>query len=322
MSNVLITGAGGFVGSHLAEAEVRLGNHVTGLDIAPPDKVSHLIGSPSFCYERHDILKKGVLELFIEKADIVYHFAAIADPSQYCFNPIGVLKLDLEATQDVIKLCHKHEKKLIFASTSEIYGKNPRVPWKENADRVLGSTSTHRWVYASSKAIGEHYCYAYQSEGLRFVIVRFFNFYGPRLDCVGAGRVIPCFMKGFLSGEPVEVVEPGDQTRCFTYVTDGVEAVVKAAHMDVANGLSFNIGTDKETTILELAEKMKEIGGFKSKIKMISPRKKYGGRYEDIFRRVPDANSAQHVLGWEPTTSLEIGLNDTIRYYVNNHTTA
>jgi len=313
MDKILILGGGGFVGSHLAEEELKNGNTVTCVDVADSSKVAHLSGN-NFCYMQCDIMK-GSLGGLIAGHDIIYHLAAIADPSVYCIDPVKVLSVDLEMTQEIIKKCYLMKKKIIFASTSEIYGKNPNVPWSEDADRVLGPTYTPRWVYSTAKAMGEHYCYAYGKIGLKFVILRFFNFYGPRLDVIGQGRVIPCFLDKFLKGDDVEVVYPGTQTRCFTYIKDGVIGVRLAAHSESAEGKVFNIGTDHEISMMDLAVKMKDIGGFKSGIKIISAADKYGSGYDDIPRRAPVISCATKQLGWKPETTLEEGLKITIDYY-------
>jgi UDP-glucose 4-epimerase len=310
---ILITGVGGFVGSYLAEAELDAGNQVIGIDIASTGKVNHILGRDGFSYVQRDIMDDGVVERYMMDCDMVYHLAAIADPQVYCEHPVKVLRLDLEGTQLVIKLAHKYSKKIVFASTSEVYGKNPNVPWTEESDRVLGSTIKPRWSYSSSKAIGEHYCYAYGMEGLKFSIVRFFNFYGPRLDFIGKGRVMTCFLENFLKGEPVRVCAPGTQSRCFTYISDGIDGIMKAARYP--ENTSFNFGVNVETTMLSLAKQMKIIGGFKSDIIVIPAEAKYGPGYDDIPRRVPDCTKAKTLLGWEPKIGLEEGLRRTIESY-------
>ena len=316
---IFITGGGGFVGSHLAEAELNRGNQVTILDISPPTKVKELLDNPNFIYIQGDIMQAEVLEPLIADCDLLYHFAAIADPKVYCERPHDVLRLDLEGTQLAIKLAYKHHKKIVFASTSEVYGKNPKVPWKEEDDRVLGSTTLPRWSYSTSKAIGEHYCHAFGKLGLKYVILRFFNFYGPKLDFIGQGRVMTCFLDNFLMGGWVEVVEPGNQTRCFTYISDGVEGIVRAAHTPEAEGLTFNLGLPVETSMIDLAQIMKKIGGFNNEIIIITCEKKYGKGYDDIFRRVPDVKRAKEILNWEAAVCLEDGLRMTIDYFKNNH---
>lgn len=312
---VLITGGGGFVGSHLAEAELKLGHAVTALDIASPDKVEHLLDNKDLRYVRGDILDKPLIEPLVGEADLIYHLAAIADPKVYVENPLKVLNIDLGGLQLLIGLAHQYNKKFIFSSTSEVYGKNLKVPWHEDDDRVLGSTKTPRWSYSTSKALGEHYCFAYAKKGLAMVILRFFNFYGPRLDFLGKGRVMPSFLDKFLKGEAVEVVEPGDQTRCFTYIDDGIEGIIKAAYLPEAEGEVFNLGDTREISILELAQLMKKIGNFKSDIAIIPAEKKYGKGYDDIFRRVPDVTKAKNILKWQAKTDLEAGLEATIDYF-------
>jgi UDP-glucose 4-epimerase len=323
MSKILVIGGAGFVGSHLCEAELEAGNDVCCYDISDKNKVAHIAYNPKLCILDGDILDTKLLDCFVEASDIVYHLAAIANPKTYCEDPALVLKVDLEGTQEVVKSCWRHNKKLVFASTSEIYGKNPSVPWSEESDRVLGPCSTPRWSYASSKAIGEHYCYAYGAKGLRFTIVRFFNFYGPRLDSIGSGRVIPCFIKSFLSGDQVDVCAPGTQTRCFTYIDDGIRGIRAAARHK--GNTSFNFGTDREVSMIELAEMMKSLGGFKSEIRIIPASQKYGRGYEDILRRAPDCSKANKELGWWPKVELEEGLMKTIEYYKDvyaNHNNA
>jgi len=310
--NILITGCGGFVGSYLAEVELKRGNTVVGVDIADTVKINHLLNNDNFTYCKHSVLEKPLMKSLIKKCDLLYHFAAIADPVIYCKNPMKVLEVDLEATQLMIKLAYKYEKKIVFSSTSEVFGKNPRVPWNEDSDRVLGSTRMNRWSYSTSKAIGEHYCRAYAMEGLKYTILRFFNFYGPRLDFIGTGRVMTCFLDSFFKGKDIEVVEPGDQTRCFTYIDDGIEGILKASEVDNDD---FNLGSTHEISIFELAKLMKKVGNFKSDIVFIPAEKKYGEGYDDIPRRVPDCSKAERVLGWKPTISLEEGLEKTIKYY-------
>jgi len=314
---ILVTGGGGFVGSYVVEAELERGNEVTAVDISPPTRLSHLEGKNGFDYVRGDVLSKELMKPLIEDSDLVYHFAAIANVQTYVENPLKVMAIGVDALKLVLDIAFKNDKKVVFSSTSEIYGKNLKVPWSEDDDRVLGSTSKHRWCYSSAKAIGEHMCFAYRDLGLKVAICRFFNFYGPKLDFLGRGRVLPVFLGQFLKNEPVTVVEPGDQTRCFTYISDGVDGILKVAHTKNAEGHVFNIGIDEETPILELAKKIKIIGKFSSEIIMVPAEKIYGKGYEDIFRRVPDISKARKMLGWEPKVSLNEGLDKTINYYKN-----
>lgn len=319
MTKILITGGGGFVGSHLAEAELNRGSKVIVLDIAQPIKVKHLLENKNFRYVQGDILDKTLIESLAGEVDLIYHLAAIANPEVYVTNPLKVLNIDLGGLQLVIEIAHRHNKKFIFTSSSEVYGKNLKVPWSEDDDRVLGPTQTPRWSYSTSKAMGEHYCFAYSQKGLKMVILRFFNFYGPRLDFIGKGRAIPSFLGKFLKGEPVEVVEPGDQTRCFTYIDDGIDGILKVAYLPEAEGDVFNLGSTKEITMLDLAKLMKRIGNFKSEIILVSAEKRFGKGYDDIFRRIPDITKAKNILKWEPKVELEEGLRKTINYYLNEN---
>jgi UDP-glucose 4-epimerase len=312
---IFITGCGGFVGSHLAEAELKNGNTVIGLDIASDDKVRHLYDFRNFKYEIGEILDEQVMDPLVKKSDLIYHFGAIANVQTYCADPLRVLEVNIQSTRLVLQLAFKYDKKVVFSSSSEIYGKNLKVPWAEDDDRILGSTEKHRWCYTGSKAIGEHYCFAYAEKGLEVAICRFFNFYGPRLDFIGKGRVITCFLEKFLNGDPVMVVEPGDQTRCFTYISDGIDGILKLAHKKEAVGNAFNIGNDHEVSMLELAKLMKKIGNFQSEIIMVPATKIYGEGYEDIFRRVPDISKARKILGFKPKISLEVGLKKTIEWF-------
>lgn len=316
MKNILITGGAGFLGSYLCEQLVGKGNKVTALDMADGSKVEHLMNEKNFQFIQGSVLDKDLMGREIKKADVVFHFAAIADPKRYVQEPLTVLEIDLQATLNILKMASANKTKVVFASTSEVYGRNPSVPWKEDDERVLGSTAINRWCYSTSKSAAEHYLYAYnQQEGLNFVIVRFFNVYGPRLDDLGSGRVIPIFLKQFLTGEPVTIHGDGLQTRTFVYVEDAVDAVLKLASSKKAELQVFNIGSDKEVSMLELAKIIKKVGGFKSPFEFISHKKVFGDKYEDIPRRVPDVSKIKKIVGWQAETSLEEGLKKTIRYY-------
>lgn len=316
---ILITGGGGFIGSHLCEAELESGNEVVAFDVAPPDKIAHLLENSNFKYCRSNLDAEN-LENWIRWSDLVYHLGAIASVYVYCTNPRKVLDVNVKGTIRVAELCFRYGKKLVFSSSSEVYGKSARLPWREDGQTVMDTPEKTRWCYASSKIIGEHYLFALAKDGLKMAICRFFNFYGPRLDQLDEkGRVITCFLNNFLKDEPVRVYEPGDQTRCFTYVDDGVSGIMAVAHKPEAEGGAFNIGDDREITMLELAKLMKKLGGFNSQIVVVPGSHLYGGGYEDVFRRVPDKTKTRTVLGWEPKVSLEEGLKKTIEYFKNKN---
>jgi UDP-glucose 4-epimerase len=226
-----------------------------------------------------------------------------------------VLNVNINGTQNVLRVANKYGKKVVFSSTSEVYGRNPRVPWSEDDDRVLGSTRIDRWCYSTSKAAGEHFCFAYGKLGLPVVITRYFNIYGPRLDAIDVGRVITIFMGQVLRNEPVTVVGDGQQTRCFTYISDAIRATAAAGLVPEAEGNIFNIGNPVETTILELAQLMIELSGSRSQIAFVPQEKIYGQSYEDVPRRVPDNRRMQEILGVRPEVSLRDGLAQTIRWF-------
>lgn len=316
--NVLITGGAGFLGSYISEKLLEKGHHVTVIDMADGRKIEHLFENKNFVFHQDSILNADLLlrEVNLDGCDLIFHFAAIADPKRYVFDPLTTLEIDLQGSLNIFKAAAKKKVKVVFASTSEVYGKNPNVPWKEDDDRLLGSTHINRWCYSTAKAAGEHYLYAYhQKEGIPFVVYRFFNVYGPRLDDLGSGRVLPIFLEQFLKGEPVTVHGDGKQTRSFAYVDDVVEGIVEGALNKKAENQVFNIGNERETSITELAELVKKVGGFKSEIKFITHKEVFGDRYEDIPRRIPDVSKIKRVLGWEDKTPLEVGLQKTIEYY-------
>ena len=312
---VLITGGGGFVGSHLADAFIARGDEVFVLDNGSVAKVRHLMGTPGFHYVRDSIFDLEILEGLIAKADLVYHLAAVVGVEHYVGDPFEVLNVNVNGTQAVLKLAFKHQKKVVFSSTSEVYGRNPKVPWSEDDDRVLGSTRIDRWCYSTSKAVGEHFCFAYHSMGLPVTVVRYFNVYGPRLDQLDVGRVITIFLGQALRGDPLTVIGDGKQTRCFTYVDDAVRATVAAGLQSNTDGDVFNIGTDVENTVLELAEALIAVTGSQSTVEFVPQAAVYGKSYEDIGRRVPDVTKMHAVLGVRAETPLSDGLRKTVEWF-------
>jgi UDP-glucose 4-epimerase len=223
-------------------------------------------------------------------------------------DPYETLNVNVNGTQNILKAAYKYNRKVVFSSTSEVYGRNPKVPWKEEDDRVLGATTIDRWCYSTSKAVGEHFCFAYHRLGLPVTVVRFFNVYGPRLDRVDVGRLFTIFMGQLLRGVDLTVIGDGSQTRCFTYVTDAVAATVAAGLEAAADGQVINVGVEVETSVLEFARLMLELyGPGKSKIKFVTQEQIYGNSYEDIPRRVPDNTRMRKLLGVEPTISLREG---------------
>jgi len=312
---VLITGGGGFLGSHLTDAFLDRGDEVFILETGLTLKVKHRIGDPRLHFVRDSVFNEAILEGLIARVDLVYHLAAVVGVEHYVGDPYQVLNVNVNGTQNVLKLAFKHGKRVVFSSTSEVYGRNSKIPWSEDDDRVLGSTRIDRWCYSTSKAVGEHFCFAYAKMGLRTTIVRYFNVYGPRLDSIDVGRVITIFLGQALRGEPVTVIGDGSQTRCFTYVSDAIEATVQAGLREEAVGEIFNIGSDREYTIRELAEHLIAIAGSKSEIRYVPQQQVYGESYEDIPRRIPNVEKMHSVLGVTAKVSLDEGLRRTIEYF-------
>jgi UDP-glucose 4-epimerase len=313
---IIVTGGAGFIGSYLCEELLKKGYAVVALDTSSGSKVEHLFKNKRFRFIQGSIMDIELLEQEIHDSEMIFHLAAIADPKQYVANPLSVLQVDLKASIEVFRLAALYQTKVLFSSTSEIYGTNPAVPWKEDDARILGPTHINRWCYSTAKAACEHYLYAHaQQDNLSFVIYRFFNVYGPRLDDLGHGRVMTMFLKSFLKGESVEVHGTGQQTRCFLYVSDAIDAIVKLAFHKKAENQVFNIGWDAEISILELAQLMKKVGKFASPIHKVSYEEAFGRSYQDILRRVPDVTKLTQLTRWKPKVSLEKGLKTTIDYY-------
>src|SRR5262245_2133128 len=259
---VLITGGGGFIGSHLAEAHLERGDEVWSLDTAMNLEVRHLLLNQKVHYVKASVRETEAMEAFVIRCDLVYHLAAVVGVEHYVDDPFNVLNVNIQGTLNLLRLAHRHGKRLVFASTSEVYGRNPKVLWKEEDDRVLGATTTDRWCYSTSKAAAEHYCWAFKRMGLDVSVVRYFNIYGPRLDKIDMGRVITIFMGQILRREPLTIIGDGRQTRCFTYVDDAVRGTMAAGLVAEAVGGVFNVGDDRETSILTLATTMLEIAGL------------------------------------------------------------
>ncbi len=313
---ILITGGAGFLGSHLGDLLLSQGHEVVALDTSSDLKIRHNLGNPKFQFIKGSILDHDLLESLIAKCDKVFHLGAVVGVEHYVEDPLHVLNVNVNGTQEVAKLAYRYDKKVIFSSTSEVYGKSKDTPFREYGDRLLGPTSIDRWCYSTSKAVGEHFCFAYGKLGLPIVIVRFFNAYGPRLDRIDVGRVITIFMGQLLRGEPLTVIGDGKQTRAFTYVGDAVRALAAAGEKEEALGGIFNIGTDRETTILELAEAMiRAYPDTGSKITFVQQQEIYGESYEDIPRRYPDITRMREILGVDPATPLEEGLRQTIEWF-------
>ncbi|MDY6811964.1 MAG: GDP-mannose 4,6-dehydratase, partial [Actinomycetota bacterium] len=315
MAHVVVTGGYGFVGSHLVTALLNRGDSVTVFDFAKNTRDTSIDFDrhPNFRFVQGDVTDRGSLERAVTPdVDTVFHLASVVGVNKYVEDPLRVVDVSVTGTRNVLELCHLHGARLVFTSTSEVYGKNPNTPWGEDDDRVLGSTRTARWSYSTSKAMAEHMVFAmHDAHGLPVTVVRFFNVYGPRQNPI---FVISKSIHRILNGLQPLLYDSGAQTRCFTYVDDVVAGTLLAADSDAAIGELFNIGSMTETTMrdaIALAMKIANVEAV-SDTTAFDTARQYGARYEDIPRRVPDSTKAQRELGWRLEVDLEEGLRRTI----------
>jgi UDP-glucose 4-epimerase len=305
---VLITGGAGFVGSHLCEALLERGDEVYVLDnlsTGSIDNITHLKDHPKFHYTIDTVTNEPVLAEHIDRADVVVHLAAAVGVKLIVEQPVHTIETNVHGTEVVLKHANKKRKLVLIASTSEVYGKSVDVPFREDADLVLGPTSKHRWAYACSKLIDEFLALAYWKEKKHpVIIVRLFNTVGPR-QTGHYGMVIPTFVRQALANEPITVFGDGTQSRSFTYVGDVVRAMVALINEPKAVGQVFNIGNGREITIGELAERVKSMTGSASPIVKIPYEQAYEAGFEDMPRRVPAIDKIDALVGYAPTVDLE-----------------
>jgi UDP-glucose 4-epimerase len=314
----LITGGAGFIGSHLADALIGAGHEVFVLDDLSTGSIAnieHLKGHPRFHYAIESVTNEPLLAECIDRSDVVFHLAAAVGVKLIVEAPVRTIETNVHGTEVVLKHANKKKKLVVLASTSEVYGKSNDVPFREDSDLVLGPTPKHRWAYACSKAIDEFLALAYWKEKrLPVIIVRFFNTVGPR-QTGHYGMVIPNLVKQALEGRPMTVFGTGEQSRCFTDVTDAIWAVQALVGEPRAVGQVFNIGTDEEVTILTLARRIKELTASRSEIVMIPYDQAYEAGFEDMQRRVPDITKIRECVGYEPRVPLGQILTKVIDYF-------
>ena len=314
---VIVTGGAGYIGSHLVDALIKQGDEVLVIDNLSTGKIEnlrHLLGQPAFHFINDSILNEPLLERFVPSMDRIYHLAAAVGVRNVLQDPLAAINTNVRGTEVVLGLAFKYWKRVVLASTSEIYGKAKQVPYHEDDDRVLGTTGVARWSYSMSKAIDEHFAFAYAAKGLPVAIVRYFNSYGPRLDERGYGSVVANFIRQALRGEPITVHGDGKQTRCFTYIDDTVAGTLLAGEAPGAAGEAFNIGSTRETSILDVAKTIKRLTRSKSPIELVPYASYYGEGFEDTRRRVPSVDKAKRLLGFSPKVDLETGLKKTIAW--------
>ncbi|MFA6599677.1 MAG: GDP-mannose 4,6-dehydratase [Candidatus Omnitrophota bacterium] len=305
---VLITGGAGFIGSHLVEELLQRGHEVSILDnlsTGRMENIAHLEKNEKFHVVIGDILNATLVDKLIERADWVFHLAAAVGVQLIVKDPIGVLTTNIKGSENVIETAYRYHRKILIASTSEIYGKNSKGPLKEEDDRILGSTTKSRWSYSTSKAVDEILAYTYWKEKkLPSIIVRLFNTVGPR-QTGHYGMVVPRFVDQALKGKDITVYGDGNQTRCFLYVKDVTKAMIKLMEDPAAVGQVFNLGSQQEVSIRELAEKVIQMTGSSSRIVYIPYDQAYEEGFEDMQRRVPDTSKAAKAIGFKPTADLE-----------------
>lgn len=320
--NILITGGAGFIGSHLADRFLEMGDEVFVIDdfsTGSLKNVEHLQENPRFHLVVDTILSEAVMNELIFKCDHIYHMAAAVGVKLIMNRPVETLETNVKGTEMVLRLANKQKKKVLIASTSEVYGKvmdgDNCCLLTEDTDRLMGSTTKRRWAYASSKALDEFLALAYfEEKRLPVIITRLFNTVGPR-QTGQYGMVIPNFVQRALMGQPIIVHGDGSQSRSFTHISDVVEALICLMAEPRAVGQVVNVGHTEEITIKELAQLVKEMTNGKSEIEYISYEKAYGQGFEDMQRRCPDIKRINDLIGFQPKVDLRAIIQSVIDYY-------
>jgi dTDP-alpha-D-glucuronic acid decarboxylase len=317
---VLVTGAAGFVGSHLVDKLLELGNEVVGFDIAESSQAMNLKNARDmnkFTYVKGDIrdllaLKKA----FQSGIQTVFHLASVVGVKKYMEDPFLLVDITVGGTRNVAQLALETGAQILYTSTSEVFGRNPKVPWAEDDDRVLGSTQVDRWSYSTSKACCEHLLWGlHRSKKIPVTVVRYFNAYGPRQSPI---FVVSQSVHKVLNGEAPLLYDGGKQTRCFTYIEDAVRGTIMAAASAKGNGEIFNIGNNRETTMKEAVELVIQHSGKNVSWQPLDTKQHYGKVYEDIERRVPAVQKAKDVLGWQAEVSHSEGIRRTVEWAKEN----
>ncbi|MGA9995569.1 MAG: GDP-mannose 4,6-dehydratase [Pyrinomonadaceae bacterium] len=314
---ILITGGAGFIGSHLSDAYIERGDEVYVIDdlsTGSIENIRHLKNNPRFHYTIDSVHNQPLAAELVDQCDVIFHLAAAVGVKLIVESPVRTIETNVRGTEVILALANKKKKKVLVASTSEVYGLSAEVPFREDGNLVMGATTKGRWSYACSKAIDEFLALAYWREKkLPTIVVRLFNTVGPR-QTGQYGMVIPTFVKQALAGRPITVYGDGKQTRCFGYVGDIVGALVKLMDHENSVGQVFNIGSNEEVTILQLAERVKELTNSDSEIVFVPYDEAYEEGFEDMPRRVPDISKVNALVGFRPEMSLEGILQSVINY--------
>jgi UDP-glucose 4-epimerase len=315
--NVLITGGAGFIGSHLAEAMLQDGSTVIAVDdlsTGSLDNIRPLLSRRGFQFVRETVRNPTTMAALVDRCDVIFHLAAAVGVQLIVDQPVHTLETNIHGTEVVLDLANKFRRKVVVASTSEVYGKNTKVPFSEDDDTTLGSTRYTRWSYACSKMVDEFLALAYRDQyGLETIICRFFNTIGPR-QTGQYGMVVPRFVRAALRGEPLRVFGTGEQTRCFCHVADVVAALRKLIDCPAALGEVINIGSDEPITINDLAAKVVAIAGSRSTTQHLSYEEAYGRPFDDMLIRVPDLTKITRLIGYRPAYNLQQTLEHIVDY--------
>lgn len=314
---VLITGGAGFIGSYLADELISLGYHVTVVDDLSTGRmqnIAHLKDNPGFELVIGTILNEHLMDKLVERCDIIFHLAAAVGVELIVKKPLESLTTNIKGSEIILEMAYRYNKKILIASTSEIYGKNASGPLKESDDRILGSPLKTRWSYSTAKAVDEMLAYVYWKEkNVPAVIVRLFNTVGPRQTGF-YGMVVPRFIGQAINDQPITVYGSGKQSRCFVHVKDVVRTLIKLVNTHGAVGQVYNIGSQNEITIEGLAREIIRILNSKSKIIYVPYEKAYEEGFEDMQRRVPDTSKINKLIGFKPTYSLPEIINDIVTH--------
>ena len=315
--NILITGGAGFIGSHLADRLLARGDEVSIIDdlsTGSIENIKHIKNNPDFTYHIDSVSNVSLLAELIDTADVVYHLAAAVGVRLIVESPVRTMETNIRGTDIVLSLAAKKRKRVLVASTSEVYGKRETIPFREDDDLIIGPTNKGRWSYACSKAIDEFLAIAFWKEKkVPTVIARLFNTVGPR-QTGRYGMVIPNFVTQALTGENITVYGDGSQRRCFAHVSDVVGALIALAEHPSSVGEVYNIGNNEEVTILELAERIKELTHSTSEIVKIPYSEAYEEGFEDMLRRVPSLDKIRDLIGYSPKVKLDEIITSVIDY--------
>ncbi len=313
----LITGGAGFIGSHLSRRLLEEGHEVAVIDNLSTGSIKNiqtLRDNPAFDFIRGDIRDSLLMENLAQSCDYIYHLAAAVGVKLIAEKPVHTIETNIGGTEVVLEMANKFKKKILIASSSEIYGKSEQVPFAEDDDLVLGSTIYSRWSYACSKAIDEFLGLAFhQQYGLPVIITRFFNTIGPR-QTGQYGMVVPRFVQAALANKPLTIYGSGKQSRCFCFVEDVLDAIIALMNKESAAGAVYNVGSTEEITIEALADKIIKLSGSYSKKEFISYEKAYGRPIDDMARRVPNIERIKKAIGWQPQKTLDDALKIIIDY--------